>query len=117
MEDINMTPLGAVGASDDRFFVAERMAGIKKCVIKETYVEGVRIVILEFPEIGRSLPAFMTANYLVIGNIVAMYQIGTVEGNPAEIYVTMIEYAAQPDMRYFDIIGVDENGDPVYRDA
>ena len=115
MADINMTPLGAIGAMNDRFLVAERMAGIKKCVIRETYTKGTRIVLLEFPEIGHSLPGFINGDYLDNGNIVAIYQIDAVEGEAAEVYVSIIEYAAQPDMRYFEISGVDENGDPVYR--
>ena len=117
MSDINMTPLGGIGTIDDRFLVNEGMAGIKKCVLMETFKDGSRFVILEFPEIGNSLPAIISGNYFSQGHITAIYEIGTVSGASTELSLNIIEYGGQPDPEYFSIIGVDKQGKAFYGES
>lgn len=116
MEDINMTPLGGIGTGSDRFLVNEGMPGIKKCVLRDTYADGTRIVILVFPEIGHSLPSIISGDYLVQGHIAEIYEIGEVVGESLSLAVNILEYGGQPDPNYFAIIGVDEQGNPVYEE-
>ena len=118
MADINMTPLGGVGQIEDRYLVCEGMPGIKKCVILETYAQGTRVFVIEFPEIGHSLPAILDNSSLMYrGHSTAIYVGGTIPDDIAEIkkvIVGVIEYGGQPDPDYFSINGIDENGKPTY---
>lgn len=91
------------------------MAGIKKCVLTNRFANGTRIVILEFPEIGHSLPGIISGDYLRQLYITAIYDIGAITGDSRQLEVNILEYGAQPDPDYFNITGVDVFGNPVYR--
>lgn len=111
MGDINMTPLLGVGTQNDRFLVCEGMPGIKKACFITKYSDGARIEVCEFPQIGHSLPAVLFPG---AGNVIYRYQAGDSTPPISQIACYPIEYGGQPDPEYFNIVGVDEQGNPVY---
>lgn len=120
MGDINMSPLGGKGQADDRYLVCKGMPGIKKCVIQEIYAQGTRLIVIEFPEIGHSLPAILdNKSVMYRGHSTAFYIGGTISDidEIQKVIVSVIDYGAQPDPNYFKINGVDEFGNPTYSES
>lgn len=62
--------------------------------------------VLEFPVLGKSLPCVFDIEGVNMNEGV----------EELELSVLIEEYAGQPDPKYFDIIGLDEVGMPIYAD-
>ena len=114
MSDIIMTPLLGVGTKDDRFLVCKGMPGIKKACFMIKYSDGVRIDVCEYPQIGPSLPGVLVPGR---GNIIYSYQSGESTPPISQVACYPIEYGGQPDPEYFDIIGIDLEGNPEYLES
>lgn len=114
MADVKMTPVGARGEKTDRFLVCEGMPGIKKVSIRLINNAGEETVYLkEFPQIGQSLPAIIDFNNPYMNHNV--FTSGNVKiADSIQIDVSIIEYDGQPDVDYFNITGINDNGMPIY---
>lgn len=62
--------------------------------------------VIEFPQLGKSLPCVFDI----------MDSTRTTTTEQIHLYFIVMEYGGQPDPKYFDIIGLDEVGMPIYAD-
>lgn len=59
--------------------------------------------VVDFPQLGKSLPCvFLITEADTSVNL--------------HLYFIVMEYGGQPDPKYFDIIGLDETGEPIYKE-
>lgn len=72
------------------------------CTVSDIQVYSTPQVI-EFPQLGKSLPCLFDISYVA-------------EESGVYLNIIVMEYGGQPDPRYFDIIGLDEVGMPIYED-
>lgn len=111
MSDFNVSISGATTINDiragDRLLTNE-WKGVKKLLVYASqpfvinnYKIPAGIFIIEFPQIGSSLPCVFEITYVASDGD---------KGYSAAV----VEYGGQADPDYFNIIGVDERGNPTY---
>lgn len=106
--DVNLPITGAINTGvtvKDRLLAYDRW-GVKKLAVATSgalVLNNIRIIapgyVIEFPDIGGSLPCVFTLNAKAENTIYS---------------ISVVEYGGQPDPDYFNITGVDEEGNPVY---
>lgn len=111
MADVNIPITGAVStgiAANDRLLTYEGW-GVKKLEVRTTatfIINNTRVAepgtTIEYPAIGASLPCVFNVNFIT---------------DNSSYSIRVVEYGAQPDPDYFNITGVDEEGEPVYKET